>query len=484
MSVTIGIDFGTTNTCAAVWTPQGERVIDMVDGKETLPSVVALARRGVLVGHPALRQIHENPEYTFRHIKRFLAKPYTEETHSYQMAEGPDGMIWWKGPTRLWSGPELVAQILGAILTAAEDSLGTRPTSAIMTVPVGFHEPQKLALAEAARMAGLQKVEFYAEPVAAALAFRLTGDGFSRALVYDWGGGTFDVAILHLGKGAMSERANGGLANVGGADIDQLIVDYCSRILAEDGHDVSGKPHNLVRLARAAEEAKILLSTEEEARIYIDNFLFLPEGVAEFRHVLTQEQLEELATELIKATIDECRAVMARANLKRNEIKHIILIGGQTRMPMVHDAIEAEFGKKPISGVKPEYAVALGAAIRAAEIDGRIAPSSLARIASATIGVRRSNELLVPLISKGQTLPAEAKFELTTADDGQAVCSVEIYEGEASTAMFNSRVVSWHEPVDEAEAGGPTVPCVIGRDDVGAIWLRVGGRQVYPEVRE
>lgn len=482
--ITIGIDFGTTNSSAAVWMPQGTRIIDMPDGRDSMPSVVAISPKGPITGRAALRQYHENATYAFRHVKRYLGRKFTDEIHSHQMTAGPDGDIWWVGPDRLYSGPELVAEILKSLLTAAEYATGERPESAVLTMPVGFLEPQKLAMAKAAELAGLKSWEFDPEPVAAARAYGMDDGEFRRLLVYDWGGGTFDVSIVYTGKDGFGERKHGGLSDVGGADIDQLIVQHLSRILAEQGNDVSTKPQNMARLSIASEDAKIGLSQAEDYRILLDHFLTLNSGIADFDYTLTQEQLEELALELVKATIDECRSVLDQAGLRKNEIHHVILVGGQTRMPLVHDAIERHFGKKPLAGQKPEHVVALGAAMKGAEIDGRKEKTSLSRISTATLGVRRDNGLLFPLIAKGRKLPEQRAFDLTTMVDGQEVCSVQVFEGEHSQALFNAPVVDWAEPVEIAPAGCVTVPCVIGRDEKGAIWLTVNGRQVYPEVAE
>ena len=479
--MTIGIDFGTTNSCAAIWSPSGVRAIEMANGADVLPSIVALTPVGVLTGKPALRQIHDNPAHTFRHVKRFLGKDYSDEEHgSWQMERGPDGKIWWKGPDGLVSGPQLIAEILKTLMVAAEADLGTRPDGAVITVPVGFHEPQKAAMREAAALAGIGAVELYEEPNAAALAFGIDLEKFARILVYDWGGGTFDVAIIHAGKQAVSERAHGGLANTGGADIDALIVQHCDRILAASGHDIGAKPFNQARLQLAAEEAKKALSSESETSIYIDNFLMTGGAISSFKEKLTRGQLEELSARLVKDTIDETKATLERAGLKRNQINHIILVGGQTRMPLVHQAIEATFNKKPMGGVRPEFAVAFGAAIRAAEIDGRRTPATLQRIANASIGVRRDNGAFVPLIPKGAKLPAEKAFELTTMADGQEAISVQVYEGEHGRAGFNTLVVDHAELVEVAAARAVTLPAIVSRDAAGSVSLTVNGRNVYP----
>ncbi|WP_287994281.1 Hsp70 family protein [Acidiphilium sp.] len=478
---TIGIDFGTSNSCAAVWTPSGVRPVELANGQDVLPSVVAFTPGGVLTGRGALRQIHDNPAHTFRYVKRFLGKDFSEEEHgSWQMARGPDGKIWWIGPDGLISGPQIVAEILKTLLVAAEAQLGEAPTNAVITVPAAFHEPQKAAMREAAALAGLPNAELYEEPVAAALAFGIDLEKFARILVYDWGGGTFDVAIIHAGKHAVADKAHGGRADVGGADIDQLIVQHCDRILAASGHDVGAKPWPKLRLDQAAEEAKKALSADEETELYIDNFLYTGEGIKSFKEKLTRAQLEELAARLVKDTIDETKATLERAGLKRNQIHHILLVGGQTRMPLVHKAIEATFGKKPMAGVRPEFAVAHGAAIRGAELDGRIETATLRRIASASVGIRRDNGAFVSLIPKGAALPAERAFEVTTMAAAQEACSIQLYEGEHGRAAFNSLVADHAEPVTPGPQGEATVSAVVRRDEAGRLSLSVGGKQVYP----
>lgn len=479
---TVGIDFGTTNSSAAIWQPNGPRVIEMVDGKEILPSCVALTPRGVLTGRAALRQINENARYTFQHIKRYIGRDFSDEFATYQMEEGPDGKVWWKGPDRLWSSAELIAELLKAMLLATETATGSRPDGAVITIPIDFHDPQKRVLEEAAEMAGFeQRPHFYEEPVAAALAFGMDRETFARILVYDWGGGTFDVAILNSKDQSISVRAHGGVRDVGGADIDQLIVDHCARRLSYDGHDISDKPLNLARLRQAAEKTKIDLSSETHSRIYLDHFLATPDGITDFQHELSRETLEDMAEDLVKETVDACRDVMDRAGLKANEIEHVILVGGQTRMPLVDASIKGLLGKSPITGVRQEYAVSLGAAIVGAEIDGLIEPTAKNRLSAASVGLRRDNGNLVVAIPKGAALPAEKTLEITNMTADQEVCSIQVYEGEHTLSWHNTLVIDHAEAVEPSAAGEAIVPVQFARDGEGALTVRVAGQQIYPE---
>lgn len=480
----IGIDFGTTNSGAAIYTPQGPQMIETVEGVDTMPSVVAETSKGFIVGRPALRQMRENPQYTFRHIKRFLGREFNENEHGqFQLAEGPDGLVWWQGKKGLISGPQLVAEIIKAILVAAEYRLKKRPDGAVIAVPVDFHEPQLRAIREAARLAGLkpERVHLFEEPFAASLAFGLDRDKFSTVAVYDLGGGTFDITILNMDKDNIAPAGMNGVSFLGGVDFDKRLVDHCAdRFFMAEGEDVREKPHNMPSLERAAEAAKIDLSSVPEATVYVQGIANNERGLASLKENITRTDFEAMTKDLVVRTIASVEDALKQAGLKAKEIDHVLLVGGQSRMPLIHKVLEEYFGPgKIVSGPKPEFAVALGAAIRAAEIEGRKKVNTVGRMATASVGLTRYGGAFVHVIRKGEALPAKATVELTTAEDGQGTLDLQVWQGEAPDAEDNTLVFSHAVEIEVLDAGEVTVPVTFEIDAGGRLTVMVSDELVY-----
>jgi len=476
----IGIDFGTTNSGVAVWTPRGTTMIEIAGQQDTLPSVVAQTDKGFVTGRYALTQTDENPDFTFRNIKRYLGREFDEQEHShFQLAEGPDGKVWWRGRDGLISGPTLVAEILKSLLIAAESHLKVKPSGAVIAVPVDCTQAQKDAVREAARLVGLERVELFEEPYAAAVAYGVTAldDKFTRVVIYDLGGGTFDVTVLHMKNGVTSPAGMNGIGFLGGADFDARIVEDCAdKFFAEHGIDLRGKPHCMVRLVKEAEEAKRRLSDVTETIIHLPQLVLTDDkGLLTLKQKLKRSELEAMTKDLVASTVTCLTEALKQADLSKKEIEHVLLVGGQSRMPLIHSVLSRFFGPdKLVTGPRPEHAVALGAAIQAAEIEGRKAKSVLERIAPASIGITRFGGEFVPVIKRGEKYPVRKTAELCTVKDGQAILGLEITQGEAVAAEDNERLVFYQIGAEALPAGELTVTVTLDVDAGGQLSVMAG----------
>lgn len=478
----IGIDIGTTNSVVAMYTPQGPKIARGLDNSESTPSVVAITDRGVLTGRSALRQINEKPDYTFRHIKRYLGRDYHQQEHGhYQLEEGEDGKVWWRGPDRLYSGPELIAELIAALVRVAEHQTGKTPTGVVLTHPVGWKEPQLAAIREAVDIAGLENAHLLPEPIAAALAFGVDQRKFERILVYDFGGGTFDVTVLRGGDGVLKPVGDNGRENLGGADFDKRIEDAAVADFADkEGDDLRAKPHCMVHVQVEAENLKKALSEEDESNLYIPNLTTTETGFGSMNFKLTRDELEDMTADLIEDTLKATREALNQASLHPSEIGHVLLVGGMTRMPAVHHVVGVFLGDEKIRhDCEPEQAVALGAAIKGAELDGVISQTMLERMCTASIGIRRDNGAFVVAIAKGEKLPAEATLEITNALDGQEICTTSVWQGEHMEADSNVFVTAHYEDVEASDAGELTIPVTLRFDEQQRLEVLVNGQSVY-----
>ena len=481
----IGIDFGTTNSGAAIYTPQGAQMIETVEGDDTMPSAVAQTETGFVTGQTAIRQLGENPEFTFKAVKRYLGVDYSDDEHGdFQMAEGLDGKVWWKGRDGLISGPALVAEVLKSILKAAEFRLGKRPTGAVIAVPVDFHDPQREAIREAAKLAGLDDVEFYEEPFCAALSYGFGQEGFANIAVYDLGGGTFDITILTMKDGHMNVRGMNGIGFLGGTDFDKRLTDHCvDRFFQDEGEDLKNKPHCMVHLTRKAEDTKIALSGHDKARVYLENFVVAGDGIKSMNYAISREDFEQMTKDLIKRTITAVDDALKMADMTERDLHHIVLVGGQSRMPLIHKVLSKKFGAHKLAvGQKPEFAVALGAALKAAELEGRIKQSVLQRIAPSTVSVCRFGGAAYAILPRGTPYPATVALELRPAVEGQAEMCIEIVQGEALSAEENTLLVREVIGIDPAEDA--TVPLRLEVDASGQLTIWLADEIVYGHVKE
>ena len=481
----IGIDFGTTNSGAAIYTRQGAQMIETVEGDDTMPSAVAQTETGFVTGQSALRQLGENPEFTFKAVKRYLGVDYSDDEHGdFQMAEGPDGKVWWKGRSGLISGPALVAEVLKSILKAAEFRLGKRPTGAVIAVPVDFHDPQREAIREAAKLAGLDEVDLFEEPFCAALSYGFGQEGFANIAVYDLGGGTFDITILTMKDGHMNVRGMNGIGFLGGTDFDKRLTDYCvDRFFQDEGEDLKNKPHCMVHLTKKAEDTKIALSGHDRARVYLENFVVAGDGIKSMNYPVSREDFEQMTKDLIKRTITAVDDALKMADMTERDLHHVVLVGGQSRMPLIHKVLSKKFGAHKLAvGQKPEFAVALGAALKAAELEGIIKQSVLQRIAPSTVSVCRFGGAAYAILPRGTAYPASVALELRPAVEGQAEMCIEIVQGEALAAEENTLLVREVLELDPAEDA--TVALRLEADAAGMMTIWLGDEVVYGGVKE
>lgn len=481
----IGIDFGTTNSSVAVYRAVGAEMIETVDNLDLMPSAVAQLEGGqYLTGQPALLQMRRNPEFTFRNIKRYIGREFDEQEHGhFQLAEGEDGKVWFRGRTGLISGPTLVAEVFKSILLAAEYRLGRKPMGAVVAVPVDFREPQRAAIIEAARLAGISKVVLEEEPQCAALAFGLDRQQFTRVAVYDFGGGTFDITILRMKGGNIKPLGMSGTAQVGGADFDQRLADHAmDKFLEAEGEDLRANPLQMVGILRAAEDAKKTLSRLETATVADENVAFPKSGLASLDVPVTRSEFEDMTMDLVTRTIASVQDALARADTKASEIDKVLLVGGQSRMPLIRGVLEDMFGAKKIekNGPKPELAVALGAAIRAAELEGRIKPALMQRLIPASIGIRVAGGAYYAFIKKGETSPIRRERVLRAAHEGQVELEMIVLEGEEPVAADNTEVCRIIIPVNPNDRP----PVMLDIDRSGRLQVWAAGQIVYGESEE
>jgi molecular chaperone DnaK len=478
----IGIDFGTTNSSVANYRTTGPEMIETIGGADFMPSVVADTDKGLITGDPAFRQLRRNPQYTYQNIKRYLGVDFDEDEHAhFQMVEGPDKKVWWQGRTVIHSGPVLVAEVLKSLLLAAEVRLGRKATGAVIAVPVDFREPQRLAILEAAAIAGLptKKTYLFEEPYCAALSYGMDRTKFERVGVYDFGGGTFDMTILRQKGGNTKALGMSGSAQVGGADFDRRLAEHAvERFFTTHGEDLRSDPLQMVGITRAAEDAKKVLSRDTVASVSDENVAFPKSGLANLNEQVTRLEFEEMTKDLVIRTIASVNDALAQAKMKPSEIDKVLLVGGQSRMPFIREILEEMFGPKKIAkdGPKPELAVALGAAIRAAELDGRIKPNVMQMLVPASIGIRVAGGTFHAVVKRGEAYPVRRERKLRPAKAGQTDIELIVLQGEDGIAQANTEV--WRGVID-LEHPEARVPVMMDVDPGGRLLIWIAGEIVY-----
>lgn len=479
----IGIDFGTTNSSVAIYRATGPEMIETVDGDDYMPSTVSDTENGIVTGWTADRQLRRWPEYTFHNIKRYLGVPYSEQEHgSLHHVEGPDGRVWWQGRSSQLPGPVLVSEVLKSLLLAAELRLGRRPTGAVIAVPVDFREPQKEAIREAAALAGLnpKKVELYEEPYCAALAYGVDRTKYTRVMVYDFGGGTFDATILRIKDGRCKAVGMSGSAQIGGADFDQRLAEHAvNRFFEKEGTDLRAYPKQMVGILRASETAKKDLSRWEQAEIEEANVAFPKSGIASLKETVTRAEFEEMTLDLVTRTVTSVQDALAQAGMEAGQIDAVLLVGGQSRMPLIRKVLGTMFGEKKIvtDGPRAEQAVALGAAIRAAEIEKRIKPTTMQRLVPSSIGVRVSGGGFYAFIKRGESFPIRRDRTLRAAREGATELDLIVSQGEGVVAEDNTIVFRRTVPVEP----GARLPMMLDVDEAGRLAVWLDGNVVYGE---
>jgi len=451
MSKVIGIDLGTTNSCVAVMEGGSAQVIENAEGARTTPSIVAYADNEVLVGQSAKRQAVTNPHNTLFAIKRLIGRSFEEEAVQkdiklvpYKIIKADNGDAWVEANGKKLSAQEVSAQILRKLKTDAEAYLGEEVKEAVITVPAYFNDSQRQATKDAGRIAGLDVKRIINEPTAAALAYGMDkkGKNEQKIVVYDLGGGTFDVSIIEIadvdGEKQFEVLATNGDTFLGGEDFDMRLMDFLVEEFKKDsGVDLNNDPLALQRLKEAAEKAKIELSSTQQTDINLPFVTADSSGPKHLNIKITRAKLESLVGDLIQSTLKPCELALKDAGLTNSDISDVILVGGQTRMPKVVEAVQTFFGKEPRKDVNPDEAVAVGAAIQAAVLTGDVNDVLLLDVTPLSLGIETLGGVTTKLIEKNTTIPTKASEMFSTAEDNQSEVTVHVLQGERELAVDN-----------------------------------------------
>ncbi len=444
MSKVIGIDLGTTNSCMAVIEGGEPTVIPNAEGGRTTPSVVAFTKDGQrLVGAPAKRQQVTNPENTISSIKRFMGRKFDEVSEEmkiipYEVVKGPNSDVRVKAAGNEYAPPEISAMILQKLKADAESYLGEQVEDAVITVPAYFNNAQREATKDAGKIAGLNVLRIINEPTAASLAYGLDKEADQTILVFDLGGGTFDVSVLELGEGVFEVKATAGDNHLGGDNFDKAIVDWMvAEFKRDQGIDLAADPMALQRLYEAAEKAKIELSSTMTTTINLPFITANQDGPKHLNLDLTRAKLSELTAALLERTVGPTKHVLSDAGLDASKIDHVVLVGGMTRMPAVQDKVKELIGKDPHKGVNPDEVVAVGAAIQAGVLRGEVKDVLLLDVTPLSLGIETKGGIFDSLIERNTTIPSKKSRVYTTAVDNQPSVELHVLQGESEMAAYN-----------------------------------------------
>ena len=484
MSKIIGIDLGTTNSCLAVVEGQQPKVIENTEGGRTTPSVIGYSDESeILVGTPAKRQAVTNPEKTLYAIKRLIGRRFDDDVVKkdmdmvpYEIIKADNGDAWVKVDNKKLAPPQISAEVLKKLKKTAEEYLGHEVKEAVITVPAYFNDSQRQATKDAGKIAGLEVKRIINEPTAAALAYGLDKHkGDSVVAVYDLGGGTFDISIIEIsevdGEHQFEVLSTNGDTFLGGEDFDLKLIDYfVDEFKKESGFDLKSDPMALQRLKEAAEKAKIELSSSDQTEINLPYITADSSGPKHFVHKITRAKLESLVEDLVDRSLAPLKLALEDAKLSIGDINEILLVGGQTRMPMVQQKVKDFFGKEPRKDLNPDEAVAVGAAIQGSVLSGDTKDVLLLDVTPLTLGIETLGGIATPLIEKNTTIPTQKSQVFSTAEDNQSAVTVHVIQGERKQAAQNKSLGQFNlTDIPPAARGTPQIEVSFDLDANGIL---------------